>query len=105
MSTQRQPSELTEQEANSELERLAKVLTKADSAYHEEDEPTLSDAEYDALKRRNVAIEALFPLLKRTNSPSERVGAPASSLSQKCIMRSACCHLEMHLMSKMLPNL
>ena len=44
MSTQRQPSELTEQEANSELERLAKVLTKADSAYHEEDAPTLSDA-------------------------------------------------------------
>ena len=83
MSTQRQPSELTEQEANSELERLAKVLTKADSAYHEEDAPTLSDAEYDALKRRNVAIEALFPLLKRTNSPSERVGAPASSAFTK----------------------
>ena len=83
MSTQRQPSELTEQEANSELERLAKVLTKADSAYHEEDAPTLSDAEYDALKRRNVAIESLFPLLKRTNSPSERVGAPASSAFTK----------------------
>ena len=83
MSRQRQPSELTEQEAKSELEHLAKVLITANSDYHEDDAPTLSDAEYDSLKLRNLEIETLFPLLKRTDSPSDQVGAPVSSAFSK----------------------
>ncbi|MDG1336703.1 MAG: NAD-dependent DNA ligase LigA [Tateyamaria sp.] len=58
-----------------ELERLAGLLFKANNAYHTQDAPSISDAEYDALKKRNVAIEALFPALKRDDSPSEQVGA------------------------------
>lgn len=83
MSTQRQPSELTEQEAKSELEHLAEVLRTANSDYHDQDAPTLSDAEYDSLKQRNLEIETLFPLLKRVNSPSDQVGAPVSSAFSK----------------------
>ena len=67
--------ELTEVEAAEELARLAEAIARADSAYHQNDAPEISDAEYDALKRRNRAIEARFPALKRADSPSERVGA------------------------------
>ena len=58
-----------------ELARLASLLAQANLAYHTEDAPVLSDAEYDALKRRNAAIEARFPDLKRDDSPSDLVGA------------------------------
>ncbi|MEM9436463.1 MAG: NAD-dependent DNA ligase LigA [Pseudomonadota bacterium] len=68
--------ELTEAEAASELSALAAKLAEANLAYHREDAPNLSDAEYDALKARNAALEAAFPNLKRTDSPSEQVGAP-----------------------------
>ncbi len=70
--------ELTETEAQSELARLAQALQAADTAYHAEDAPEISDAEYDALKRRNIAIEARFPHLIRADSPSRRVGAAPS---------------------------
>ncbi|MEM9349253.1 MAG: NAD-dependent DNA ligase LigA [Pseudomonadota bacterium] len=68
--------ELTEAEAASELSALAAKLAEANLAYHREDAPDLSDADYDALKARNAALEAAFPDLKRTDSPSEQVGAP-----------------------------
>ncbi|WP_226621325.1 NAD-dependent DNA ligase LigA [Alloyangia pacifica] len=67
---------LTEAEARDELARLADVLAQANTAYHTEDAPEISDAEYDALKRRNLEIEERFPELKREDSPSEQVGAP-----------------------------
>ncbi|MBI5940617.1 MAG: NAD-dependent DNA ligase LigA [Caulobacterales bacterium] len=70
--------DLTESEAVEELERLADTLAAHDLRYHQEDAPTISDAEYDALKRRNEAIEARFPHLVRDNSPSLRVGASRS---------------------------
>ncbi len=74
---------LTESEAKVELERLAKRLFKANHAYHSEDNPDLSDAEYDALKARNAAIESRFAHLKRADSPSEQVGAaPAEGFSK-----------------------
>jgi DNA ligase (NAD+) len=69
---------LTEAQAREELSRLAAEIEKANAAYHGADAPEISDAEFDALKRRNAEIEARFPELKRPDSPSDRVGAPAS---------------------------
>ena len=68
--------ELTEDAARAELADLAARIEAANRAYHAEDAPLISDAAYDALRRRNAAIEARFPGLKRADSPSERVGAP-----------------------------
>lgn len=76
-------TDLTEAGARTELARLADLLTRADAAYHGADDPVLSDAEYDALKRRNAAIEARFPDLKRSDSPSDAVGAaPADGFAK-----------------------
>ena len=66
--------QLTEAEARGELARLAQALAEANRAYHTLDAPEITDAEYDALKRRNAAIEARFPALKRADSPSDQVG-------------------------------
>ncbi len=66
---------LTEGQALVELARLAQALAQANRAYHTLDAPEISDAAYDALKRRNAAIEARFPALKRVDSPSDQVGA------------------------------
>jgi DNA ligase (NAD+) len=74
---------LTEDQAALELARLGDVLRLANTDYHGADAPTLSDADYDALKRRNAAIEAKFPNLKRADSPSDQVGAaPADGFSK-----------------------
>lgn len=67
--------ELSEEEAKAELARLADLLGRANAAYHTQEAPDLSDAEYDRLKRRNQAIEERFPGLKRADSPSDKVGA------------------------------
>ncbi len=74
---------MTEQEAAAELARLSRILDRANAAYHQEDQPEISDAEYDALKRRNAAIEAHFPELKREDSPTDQVGAAPSGGFQK----------------------
>ena len=71
--------DLSEAEAAEELARLADEIAGHDIRYHQEDEPTISDADYDALKRRNAAIEARFPGLVRDNSPSLKVGAARSA--------------------------
>ncbi len=67
--------ELTPAEALTEMEALAAQLAAWDIAYHQQDAPEVSDAEYDAAKRRNEALEAAFPELVLPNSPSRRVGA------------------------------
>ncbi|WP_299675047.1 NAD-dependent DNA ligase LigA [uncultured Roseobacter sp.] len=75
--------ELSEDAAKAELARLSELLNKANTAYHGDDDPDISDADYDALKRRNAQIEARFPHLKRADSPSEQVGsAPAEGFSK-----------------------
>jgi DNA ligase (NAD+) len=68
-------STLTEAQALDELTALADEIAAHDIRYHQQDDPTISDADYDALKRRNAEIEARFPHLVRDNSPSLRVGA------------------------------
>jgi DNA ligase (NAD+) len=76
---------LTSAEAEKELDRLAREIAGHDRAYHGEDAPTISDAAYDALRRRNKEIEARFPLLVRADSPSHRVGARASEKFAKVV--------------------
>ena len=67
--------QLTAEEAEAELAFLAAEVARHDALYHGKDQPEISDADYDALKRRNDAVEARFPLLVRADSPSRRVGA------------------------------
>jgi len=66
---------LSKAEAEAELARLAEEISEHDRRYYQEDTPTVTDAEYDSLRLRNLAIEARFPELKREYSPSEQVGA------------------------------
>jgi DNA ligase (NAD+) len=75
---------LTEAEAANELMRLAKSIAHHNRLYHAEDSPEISDAEYDALVRRNAELEAAFPHLVRPDSPSQAVGhaVAASPLSK-----------------------
>ncbi|HEX8364333.1 MAG TPA: NAD-dependent DNA ligase LigA [Allosphingosinicella sp.] len=76
-------ADMTEAEAAAEIERLAREIAHHNRLYHGEDAPEISDAEYDALVRRNAALEAEFPHLVRVDSPSKLVGAaPAAHLSK-----------------------
>src|SRR6516164_4704817 len=75
--------ELTETQAKTELKRLAAEIAEHDARYYQEDAPTVSDAAYDALRRRNDQIEARFPALVRPDSPSRRIGAkPAGKFAK-----------------------
>ncbi len=74
---------LTEAQAKAELASLADSLGRANAAYHTQGAPDLSDAEYDRLKLRNIAIEERFPHLKLDQSPTDQVGAaPAEGFSK-----------------------
>lgn len=76
-------NELTEKEAVEELAYLAAELARLDIAYHQNDAPLVNDADYDALKQRNDALEARFPNLVRQDSPSLKVGAKAAAGFEK----------------------
>jgi DNA ligase (NAD+) len=80
-------ADLDEREAAAELKRLAKVIAYHDELYYRLDAPEISDAEYDALRERNAAIEARFPRLIRKDSPSLRVGAAPVEAFGKVVHR------------------
>ncbi len=65
---------LSETDAANELMRLARAIAHHDKLYHAEDSPEISDAEYDALVRRNAELEGAFPHLVRVDSPARKVG-------------------------------
>jgi len=81
---ERSPVEaLTEEEARDELAWLAEEIGRHDRLYYTDAAPEISDADYDALRRRNTAIEARFPELIRSDSPSRRIGAaPATGFAK-----------------------
>jgi len=87
-------ADLDQRQARAELDRLAAALTAANRDYHTLDAPKISDAQYDALKRRNAAIEARFPRLKRADSPSDQVGGALASGFGKVPHRVAMLSLE-----------
>lgn len=70
---------ISEADAANELMRLARQIAKHDRLYHAEDDPEISDQEYDALVRRNAELETQFPHLVRDDSPSKKVGHAVSS--------------------------
>ena len=74
---------LTQAQAAAELKRLAKLIAEHDRRYYQEDKPTVSDAEYDARRHRNDAIEARFPELIREDSPSRHGGAAPTGRFKK----------------------
>ncbi|MEL0023144.1 MAG: NAD-dependent DNA ligase LigA [Alphaproteobacteria bacterium] len=65
--------------ASDELAKLAKAIAFHDARYHGDDDPIISDAEYDRLVARNRAIEEAFPGLVREDSPTGRVGTPVGA--------------------------
>src|SRR4249920_2326191 len=71
-------AQLTKAQAKVELKRLALEIENHDRLYYQEDAPKISDADYDALRKRINAIEARFPELVTSESPSQKVGAKPS---------------------------
>ena len=77
------PLPTNDEDAAAELARLAAEIAHHNRAYHTDDAPEISDADYDALTRRNAGLEAAFPHLVRSDSPSLVVGAaPAAHLAK-----------------------
>ena len=71
-------ADLTKAQARTEWKRLALELEEHDRLYYQEDAPTVTDAEYDALRQRFNAIEKRFPEFVSAESPSQKVGAAPS---------------------------
>ncbi|MEZ5682245.1 MAG: NAD-dependent DNA ligase LigA [Erythrobacter sp.] len=90
---QTSPVDMTEADAANELMRLARAIAHHDKLYHAEDSPEITDQEYDALVRRNAALEEAFPHLVREDSPSRKVGhaiaaSPLSKVTHEVRMMS-----------------
>ncbi len=83
MSDSTDPTQMTEAEAANRLMRLAREIARHNRLYHDQDQPEITDAAYDALIRENNALEAAFPQLIRADSPNAQVGAaPTSGLKK-----------------------
>ena len=75
---------MTDLEAAAELAALAEQIAHHNQRYHGDDDPEISDAEFDGLMRRNTALEAAFPHLVLPNSPSKTVGdTPKAGFSKR----------------------
>ncbi len=81
-------SDLTEDEAKMELERLSNLIKKYDISYYENNSSLISDSEYDLLRQRNILIEKKFKKLVRKDSPTKRVGSKPSNTFDKVIHKS-----------------
>jgi DNA ligase (NAD+) len=82
-SVERPVEKLTPFEVETELAQLAAEIARHDELYHREDAPEITDGEYDALRRRNEAIEKRFPAFIRADSPSKNIGAaPTAGFSK-----------------------
>ena len=77
-------ADLTRAQAQWELARLAAEIKHHDELYYQNSQPEISDADYDALKQRNAAIEARFPDLMLPESPSKRVGLVTAPPGRAC---------------------
>lgn len=73
-----EPATLTETQAADRIAALTETLARANLDYHQNDAPTISDAEYDRAKRGLAALEVAFPALARSDSPTQQVGAAPS---------------------------
>ena len=80
-------ADLTAEEAADEYQALGGAIAEADRRYHGEDAPTISDAAYDAMRRRYEALEAAFPALRAADSLSNKVGATPSEKFAKVTHR------------------
>ena len=78
MTTEQKPPKLTLAKARAEHARLGAEIAEHDRRYHGEDAPTISDAEYDELRRRYTALEEAFPALAGADSANRKVGAAPS---------------------------
>ncbi|MCY6379925.1 NAD-dependent DNA ligase LigA [Hoeflea prorocentri] len=85
---------LSAEQAEQELSRLAEEIALHNRHYHTDDAPVISDAQYDALKQRNAAIEARFPDLKRADSPTDAVGGAVLEKFEKVTHRVAMLSLD-----------
>lgn len=84
---------MPEADAANELMRLAREIARHDRLYHAQDDPEITDQEYDALVRRNRELEQAFPHLIRDDSPSKKVGhaitaSPLSKVTHEVRMMS-----------------
>ncbi|MEO1491917.1 MAG: NAD-dependent DNA ligase LigA [Pseudomonadota bacterium] len=77
------PATMTPAQAKAEIGLLSASLRRANTAYHTDDAPEISDAEYDAMKARLIALESAFPDLAAADSPTQVVGAaPADGFAK-----------------------
>src|SRR6201992_1719750 len=76
-------ADLTKAQAKTEHMRLTLELEGHDRRYYQDDAPSVTDAEYDALRQRFNAIEKRFPELVSSDSPSQKVGAAPSGRFKK----------------------
>ena len=80
------PADMTEAEAATELANLAAEIGRHDALYHGEDNPELTDADYDRLVARNRQLETAYPALIRSDSPTMRVGTPLTGTNNAAIL-------------------